>query len=204
MNRACAGLVERPIAVSRKSSSAVLVPGGDRFFMGRRLVALAMLCAACVAVPASAVSLVASTFPARILAAHNVERAQVGMPPLIWDPALANAAALYAQQMAMTGVFAHSDRSQRRGTGENLWMGSHGGFSIEAMVGGWSSEKRYFKSGIFPNNSRTGDWEDVGHYTQMIWPTTQRVGCAIAATPRVDYLVCRYATAGNIDGRPVP
>jgi hypothetical protein len=204
MNRACAGLVERPIAVSRESSSAVLVPGGDRFFMGRRLVALAMLCAACVAVPASAVSLDASTFPARILAAHNAERAQAGMPPLAWDPALGNAAAIYAQQMAMTGVFAHSDRSKRRGTGENLWMGSHAAFSVEAMVGGWSSEKRYFKPGTFPNNSRTGDWEDVGHYTQMIWPTTQRVGCAIASTARVDYLVCRYATAGNIDGRPVP
>ena len=38
----------------------------------------------------------------------------------------------------------------------------------------------------------------------MIWPTTQRVGCAVASTQRVDYLVCRYATAGNIDGRPVP
>lgn len=172
--------------------------------MGRRLVAVAMLCAACVAVPGSAASLIASTFPARILAAHNAERTQAGMPPLSWDPALGNAAALYAQQMAMTGVFAHSDRSARRGTGENLWMGTHGAFSVEAMVGGWSSEKRYFKAGIFPNNSRTGDWEDVGHYTQMIWPTTQRVGCAIASTPRVDYLVCRYATAGNIDGRPVP
>ncbi|HZC37993.1 MAG TPA: CAP domain-containing protein [Sphingomicrobium sp.] len=163
-----------------------------------------MLCAACVAVPGSAASLIASTFPARILAAHNTERAAAGMPPLSWDPALGNAAALYAQQMAMTGVFAHSDRSARRGTGENLWMGTHGAFSIEAMVGGWSSEKRYFKAGIFPNNSRTGDWEDVGHYTQMIWPTTQRVGCAIASTARVDYLVCRYASAGNIDGRPVP
>src|SRR3954452_19634895 len=130
------------------------------------LIALAFLTAA----PTVAAPLVANTFPARILAAHNVERMQAGMPPLSWDPALGNAAAVYAQQMAMTGIFAHSDRSQRRGTGENLWMGSHAGFSIEAMVGGWSSEKRYFKPGIFPNNSRTGDWEDVGHYTQMIWP----------------------------------
>jgi|tagenome__1003787_1003787.scaffolds.fasta_scaffold20989036_10 hypothetical protein len=164
------------------------------------LIALAFLTAA----PTVAAPLVANTFPARILAAHNVERMQAGMPPLSWDPALGNAAAVYAQQMAMTGIFAHSDRSQRRGTGENLWMGTHGAFSIEAMVGGWVSEKRNFRAGIFPNVSRTSDWADVGHYTQMIWPTTQRVGCAIASTARVDYLVCRYATAGNIDGRPVP
>jgi hypothetical protein len=41
----------------------------------------------------------------------------------------------------------------------------------------------------------------------MIWPTTTRVGCALASTPRTDYLVCRYSPAGNIDGRwvgPVP
>ena len=75
-------------------------------------------------------------------------------------------------QMAMTGRFAHSDRAARPGTGENLWMGTHGAFSVEAMVGGWSSEKRFFAPGIFPNVSRTGDWEDVGHYTQMIWPQT--------------------------------
>jgi hypothetical protein len=172
--------------------------------MGRKVIALAMLCAACVTVRVSAASLGAATFPMRILAAHNAERVQAGMPPLSWDPSLAEGAALYAQQLAFTGVFAHSDRSQRRGVGENLWMGSHAAFSVEAMVGGWSSEKRYFHAGIFPNNSRTGDWEDVGHYTQMIWPTTSHVGCAIASSPRADYLVCRYATAGNIDGRLVP
>jgi hypothetical protein len=154
--------------------------------------------------PVAAAPLVASEFPARILAAHNAERTRAGMPPLVWDPQLGNAAAVYAQQMAFTGRFQHSDRSLRRGTGENLWMGTHGAFSFEVMVGGWGSEKRFFVPGIFPNNSSTGNWEDVGHYTQMIWPTTQRVGCALASTARVDYLVCRYATAGNIDGRRVP
>ena len=82
-------------------------------------------------------------------------------------------------------------------------MGSHGVFSVEAMVGGWASEKRWFAPGTFPSVSRTGNWMDVAHYTQMIWPATQRVGCALASTGRVDYLVCRYATAGNIDGRAV-
>ena len=101
-------------------------------------------------------------------------------------------------------MFQHSNRQARRGVGENLWMGTHGAFSPEAMVGGWASEKRYFMPGVFPNNSRSGNWEDVGHYTQMIWPTTTRIGCALASTARVDYLVCRYATAGNIDGHKVP
>jgi Cysteine-rich secretory protein family len=169
-----------------------------------RRAALVALLTVWASAPAAAASVVASEFPARIVAAHNAERVRVGMPPLVWDPSLGNAAAAYAQQMAFTGMFQHSDRSARRGTGENLWMGTHGAFSIEAMVGGWASEKRYFTPGVFPNNSRTGNWEDVGHYTQMIWPTTSHVGCALASTQRVDYLVCRYATAGNVDGRSIP
>lgn len=168
-----------------------------RFTIGLAAVAAAL------SAPAAGQTSFAAQFPARIIAAHNAERARAGVPPLVWDNALGSAAAAYAQQMAMTGAFQHSDRSQRRGTGENLWMGTHGAFSVEAMVGGWASEKRFFAPGTFPNVSRSGNWEDVGHYTQMIWPTTTRVGCALASTPRIDYLVCRYATAGNIDGRPV-
>jgi hypothetical protein len=145
----------------------------------------------------------AAQFPDRILAAHNVARAQAGMPGLVWDPALSSAAAAYAQQMAATGVFQHSDRKARHGIGENLWMGSRGAFSFEVMVGGWTSEKRQFVPGVFPDNSRSGNWMDVGHYTQVIWPTTQRVGCALASNARTDYLVCRYWPAGNIDGHPL-
>ena len=153
--------------------------------------------------PAGAASNFAAEFPGRILAAHNAVRARAGAPPLVWDNQLGTAAAAYAQQMALTGRFEHSDRRARPGTGENLWMGSRGAFSIETMVGGWSSEQRMFTPGIFPSVSRTGNWADVGHYTQMIWPTTTRVGCALASTIRTDYLVCRYSPAGNIDGRPV-
>ena len=145
----------------------------------------------------------AAQFPARIVAAHNAERARAGVAPLSWDNALGAAAAAYARQMALTSRFAHSDRRARPGVGENLWMGSRGVYSVETMIGGWSSEKRWFRAGVFPNVSLTGNWADVGHYTQMIWPATTRVGCALASAARTDYLVCRYANKGNIDGRPI-
>ncbi|MEA3059451.1 MAG: hypothetical protein QOE50_863, partial [Sphingomonadales bacterium] len=35
------------------------------------------------------------------------------------------------------------------------------------------------------------------------WPPPARGGGALATTQPLDYLVCRYAGAGNIDGRPV-
>ena len=145
----------------------------------------------------------AAQFPARMLAAHNVERARARVGPLVWDNALGFAAAAYARQMAFTGRFQHSNRKARPGTGENLWVGTRGVFSVETMVGAWASEKRLFRPGVFPNVARRGSWQDVAHYTQMIWPTTSRVGCAIASTVRTDYLVCRYAGKGNVDGRTV-
>jgi len=166
--------------------------------MARLVIAALLLC---MVGPAVAAQNFAAQFPARILAAHNRERAALGVPPLVWDNDLGTGAAAWAQQLALTNRFEHSDRKARRGIGENLWMGSHGAYSVEAMVGGWVSEKRSFFPGIFPANSRTGNWMDVAHYTQLIWPTTTRIGCALASNGRTDYLVCRYSTAGNIDGR---
>jgi cysteine-rich secretory family protein len=140
----------------------------------------------------------------RILSAHNAERGRFRLPGLTWDPALERSAARYAAQLANTGAFAHSNRASRRGAGENLWMGSHGAFSVEEMLGGWTAEKRVFAPGFFPNVSRSGYWSDVAHYTQMIWPQTTRVGCALAARRQADYLVCHYAPAGNLQGYRVP
>ncbi|MND01029.1 Cysteine-rich secretory protein family protein [compost metagenome] len=71
------------------------------------------------------------------------------------------------------------------------------------MVGSWIDERRYFRPGIFPNVSSTGNWLDVGHYSLMLWPTVTAVGCAVHRSPRWDYLICRYSPRGNIDGRRV-
>ena len=142
----------------------------------------------------------AKQFPARILATHNVERATVGLAPLVWDDKLGVQAAQYAFHLAMSRRFAHSERNSRGATGENLWMGTRRAFSVEAMVANWASEKRLFKPGIFPAISRNGSWHQVGHYTQMVWPATRRVGCALASNAGEDYLVCRYFPAGNVHG----
>ena len=165
-------------------------------------VAAALIPAPATAAPQPA-RLFAAQFPARVLAAHNAVRARAAVAPLAWDAALGNSAAAYARTLALTNTFQHSDRRARRGVGENLWMGSRGAFSVERMVGDWASEQRFFRRGVFPAVSRSGRWSDVAHFTQMVWPTTTRVGCAIATNAWADYLVCHYAPAGNIDGRPV-
>ena len=77
-------------------------------------------------------------------------------------------------------------------------------FAIEEMVGSWAAEKALFVPGTVPNVSRSGHFGDVGHYTQMIWRTTMRVGCALHRGRSDDYLICRYSPPGNVVGARVP
>ena len=167
------------------------------------MLAASLACAPpCVAVAASVQP--ESGIAARILAMHNRERAAVGAPPLAWDPALAASAASYGPTLASLGRLAHSPRETRPGQRENLAMGSSGYYGLEDLVGFWVEEKRHFQPGLFPNVSRTGQWKDVAHYTQMIWKGTTNVGCAVHVASGRNYLICRYSPPGNADGRPVP
>ena len=97
----------------------------------------------------------------QLLDAHNRERSMVGVPPLQWDPFLAQAALSYGPALAASGRLQHSPRAGRAGQRENLWMGSRGAYSLEQMVGRWAQEKARFRPGIFPNVSTTGNWLDV-------------------------------------------
>ena len=140
---------------------------------------------------------------ARLLSLHNRERTAVGVPPLAWDPMLADAAAGYGPQLARRGRLAHSAPATRPGQGENLWMGTRGAYQLEEMIGSWTEEKSLLRPGVFPEVSSSGHWSDVAHYTQMVWRTTTRVGCALHRSRRWDFLICRYAPPGNVVGQRV-
>lgn len=144
-------------------------------------------------------------FNARLLAAHNAERDRLGVPEMAWDASLAADARAWADKLAASGRFEHSpDDPDKPLQGENLWAGTPRAFSPEAMVGLWSAEKADYRPGLFPYNSRSGDVENVGHYTQLIWRNSRRVGCATAVGRDEEILVCRYSEAGNISGqRPI-
>lgn len=145
-----------------------------------------------------------TAFAMRVVVLHNQVRSGASVGPVIWDHGLAAAADSYARQLAATGRWGHSPSFARPGQGENLWMGTRGAFGVDQMIWSWASERRFFRGGSFPRVSRTGSWEDVGHYTQMIWPGSTRIGCALRSSPRNDYLVCRYSPAGNVMGARLP
>lgn len=136
-----------------------------------------------------------------VLKAHNEARRDFGVPPVAWSDELAAGALAHAQYMAATGIYGHDQTpGRRKKSGENLWRGPRGVFSYEVMVGVMVQEARFFRPGAFPNNSVNGDWHRIAHYTQIIWPTTTEVGCAVASSATTDYFVCRYAPTGNKDG----
>ncbi|WP_447341046.1 CAP domain-containing protein, partial [Mycobacterium tuberculosis] len=68
------------------------------------------------------------------------------------------------------------------------------------MVTLWIDERKAFRFAKIPNVSISGDFEDVGHYTQLIWRTTTEVGCAVRTAGEDEILVCRYMEGGNVIG----
>jgi len=144
----------------------------------------------------------ASNLEARLLAAHNRERTAAGIPPLAWDRRLAESAREWGEYLSELGDLEHypDDPWDPDPQGENLWLGTRGYFTPEDMVGMWIDERRNFRPGVFPHNSRTGDLEDVGHYTQLMWRSTARVGCAVTRNRDYEFLVCRYLEGGNVIG----
>ncbi|GGD63861.1 hypothetical protein GCM10010990_11660 [Croceicoccus mobilis] len=143
------------------------------------------------------------SFAGRLLETHNRERIRMGVPPLAWDPKLARDAQEWANVIARKQTLTHASRMDRNGAGENLWVGVKGYYTAEEMIETFIDEKQYYRPGTFPKVSTTGQWADVGHYTQLIWRETEKVGCAVAPGGGQDWLVCRYYPAGNTMGRPV-
>ncbi|MEL6237236.1 MAG: CAP domain-containing protein [Pseudomonadota bacterium] len=134
---------------------------------------------------------------------HNRAREAFGSTALQWDAQLARDAEEWARYLARRNTLQHSANDMRRGAGENLWMGSRGYFKPSQMIASFVDEGADFVPGRFPEVSRTGSWRDVGHYTQIVWPRTQKVGCAMAAGQHFDVLVCRYWPAGNVVGTTI-
>ncbi|TCM16032.1 cysteine-rich secretory family protein [Novosphingobium sp. PhB165] len=151
-----------------------------------------VLAAAAVAASSTRPAVNEAQFQDIVLAIHNRERAAVGSAPLHWSAKLARDAGYWADRLASSTVFRH-DASNRL-EGENLWMGTRGGYRLEEMVSGWAAEKIPLR--------RMRSWQDdyhrVGHYTQMIWAGTTSVGCALSKGRGYEYLVCRYDPPGNV------
>lgn len=132
--------------------------------------------------------------PAELLAAHNRYRAALKIAPLTWSDELATSARAWAKDLVVRHRFEHSKSPH----GENLWMGTAGAYAQTDMVKTWGDEQAEYVHGVFPRVTKGGV---VGHYTQMIWRNTSRVGCGLATGKGVEVLVCHYDPPGNYYGQ---
>jgi pathogenesis-related protein 1 len=143
---------------------------------------------------------------AGITEAHNRVRARVGVPPLQWDPALADVALRWASACVddepPRGMIDHSPgrADDYAGPfGENLYATTAPVADPAQAVDGWADEAALYDHA---RNACTGG--ECGHYTQLVWRSTRAVGCAVGSCQKLRFrstLVCNYAPAGNIIGQ---
>ena len=126
-----------------------------------------------------------------MLEAHNAVRARVGVPPLAWSAQLAAVAQDWADRLIATRTFAHRPDDRY---GENLYAISGGAASPAQVVAAWAEEAR----GYDPRSNTCAGI--CGHYTQIVWRATHRVGCGVATDPEREVWVCDYDPPGNVVG----
>ena len=129
-------------------------------------------------------------FVRQLLGAHNDVRGNLGLPPLQWSKELAAYSEKWAKKLLADNSIAHNSKSPY---GENILVTGLGS-TPASVVSEWASESGYY---TYSTNSCDGD---CGHYTQLVWRATLRVGCAMAHNKQREIWVCSYDPAGNFLG----
>ena len=128
-----------------------------------------------------------------ILVAHNRLRTEHCAPPLTWSEELEAAARRWVETLEARGcAFDHDPQTEQ---GENLaYFAPAGSRSPEEVAELWHSEvERYdFRRATFSM--------ETGHFTQLVWAATERLGCASATCGGGTLWVCRYDPPGNVMG----
>ncbi|XP_021745543.1 pathogenesis-related protein 1C-like [Chenopodium quinoa] len=128
------------------------------------------------------------------LLAHNNVRAKYGMPPLIWDKRLAHYARRHASKLVGNCSMVHSVGQY----GENLFWGKLEHWTPSRIVEDWAKESEFFD---LKGGKCTKDWTECGHFTQIIWADTTRVGCnrLKCVGSNKGYIgICNYDPPGNV------
>ncbi|KAH7553453.1 hypothetical protein ACOSP7_029826 [Xanthoceras sorbifolium] len=130
------------------------------------------------------------------LNAHNKFRAAKDQPLLKWDSRLARFARRWGAQRKGDCDMIHS----RGPYGENLFWGGKDHWTPTEVVHSWGREQNYYD--VNANSCMEGQM--CGHYTQIVWKSTTRVGCwRQKCTGGGLFVVCNYDPPGNyIDESP--
>jgi pathogenesis-related protein 1 len=131
---------------------------------------------------------------------HNGARAEVGARKLSWNATLAAYARRHAERRRLDGCkMAHS----RGPYGENVFWGSAGRrWTAADAVKSWVDERSDYDCARNACKRK----RVCGHYTQVVWARTKRLGCASVTCDDDDgggggtFVVCSYDPPGNVRG----
>ncbi len=143
--------------------------------------------------PSPSTSPSTSTDGPAILAAHNKLRAQHCAPALSWSRELAAEAQGWADKLASSGcAFDHNPSTPH---GENLsYFRPPGALTQEDIAEQWYREvDRY-------DFRKPGFSFEAGHFTQLVWIGTTRIGCGSVHCGGGELWVCNYDPPGNMQG----
>ena len=158
--------------------------------IGTILILSALIFVLCPHLSGAQTARIADDTEARVLLrTHNEWRQEVGIPALTWSDELARSALQWAQTLEKKCEFRHS----KSGYGENLWKGTSGAFSTRSVVDSWASEKEDYNY----NRNKCKPGKVCGHYTQIVWKNTTKVGCARLECDGMTTWVCQYDPPGN-------
>lgn len=120
---------------------------------------------------------------------HNDKRSKhQSTGSLEWDDDLANYAQNYADKYDCSGNLVHSNGPY----GENLAVG----YDDQGTIDAWYNEiaKYSYSDPVFS--------EATGHFTQLIWKSSTKVGCGSKQCGGSvgKYIICNYNPAGNFIG----
>ena len=129
------------------------------------------------------------------------------MLELTWDDELARVAQRWAEQCQ----FGHDQSRdvQRFKVGQNVYQTTRSrdqptSNTIREGVMSWYDEVKLFANG---GVRRYQFSSGTGHYTQMVWAKTSKLGCGHVSYEMggfvKKYLVCNYGETGNFQGSPM-
>lgn len=123
-----------------------------------------------------------------VLVEHNRYRAQHCAPALQWSDQLASGAQKWADRLAKGCQLEHSQGAH----GENLAAGTEGSMGPERAVEIWYEERKLH------DFASAGFSMKAGHFTQVVWRGSQRVGCGSSSCNGLRIWVCNYDPPGNM------
>lgn len=133
------------------------------------------------------------------LTEHNKKRADHGVSPLEWSEECEKHAKMWVQHLVELDSLAHDHES---GLGENCGYFNSSSATTKPDILWAENVSNMWYNEISKYNFDKNDYQpQTGHFTQMVWKGSEKMGCAIAKKGTKVFIVANYFPPGNFMGK---